>query len=380
MKDMGLATFTGYKLLRQSTVSKLMSALSGISDLKNAWSRTVGTSAKTLPDRKCGVSVDEHVIPHWGKQDVGKCRIPTRGRVMRAVKVFVSFIIASRQHLCFDVTKGSETLCGNIVSTVNRIKEYMGNSQNIIVVADKGSYSGKNFADLNRTEKIHYILPAKNTAGNKKQWDLLNEGKYSKYVDSRNGIVYKLAITKTWVKNCPEHLRTILLKDDEGKYTAFFTNFKSKPAKDILDYYRTHWRQETSYRILKNDLGFDFMPYPTKKSDEEGELNIEALDFTFWAKLFSANILEKFSVMIGGKWEHKYASTLVRQIIAQPGIIEIYDSRIEVKLENEPDEKIINYITELNDKNHGIPWLCDKKLYIKFSKNHVKKRQNLILN
>ncbi len=380
VRDLGLALFTGYRLLRQSTVSKLISALSGMSEFKDVWSRSIGSAAKTLPHLKCGISIDEHVIPHWGKQDIGKCRVPTRGKVMRAVKVFVAFILKSRQHLCFDVTKGSKVLSVKIVGIVNEISDYMGHDQELVIIADKGSYSGKNFADLNSLPKIHYILPAKNTSGNKKQWDAIESGLYMNYKDPRNNLEYKLTITKTCIKDCPELLRTILLKDDKGKYTAFFTNFKSNPTKDVLDYYRTHWRQETSYRILKNDLGFDYLPHPTKKTDDgETILNENSLEFTSWLKLYCANILEKFSMTIGGKWEHNYASTLIRQIIAQPGVIELYSNRIEIKLENEQDERVALYIGKINNSNISVPWLGDKKLTINISKNYLKKRQNMFL-
>ncbi len=42
----------------------------------------IATTVKTLPKRKCSVSVDEYVIPHWRKQNAGKCRIQALGRVM----------------------------------------------------------------------------------------------------------------------------------------------------------------------------------------------------------------------------------------------------------------------------------------------------------
>lgn len=379
MSDMGLALFTGYRLLKQSTVSKLVAALNGVSKLKDIWSRNNGVNAKTLPHLKCGIAIDEHVIPYWGDEDVGKCRVPTRGRVMRSLKVFVAFLLGSRQHLCFEVTKGSVTLSNRIIGIVNKVREYVGTMQRIIIIADKGSYSGKNFTELNRMERVHYILPAKNTAGNKRQWNKVKDSKYREYTDPRNNAKYKLAVTRTSIKNCPDEIRTILLKDEKNEYTAFFTNFSSKPPEDVLNYYRTHWRQETSYRILKNDLGFDYIPKPTKVTDKGKSLNNEALDFTVWVKLYVANILEQFSVTLGGNWKHKYASSLVRQIIAQPGYIELFNDRIEVTLVYKSNDEINRYIESINSERVCIPWLNNKTLFIKLSKNNIKKRQNLIL-
>lgn len=368
LTDKGLSLFTGRRsLLDQATVSRLLSGIKAYSfhRLRGSWVKSMVSYLKgKIP---LIVSIDDHTTPYWGKLKLAKTKIATRGRVMKATKFFYCYATNRLRIIDFDITGAHHKLSQRLLKYIQSLRVAFGIRQRFIFLFDKGGYKAQNFEQLNRSRVIHYISPGKNTSGNRKQWDKIPANKYRDFIHPTKGEALKMAITHTKLKGLGKPIRTILLKTKKG-YQGFFTNFIRLKAKQIIRLYQSHWAQETSYRILKNDLGLDYLPKRKKRNPKKERLNTTAIGFVTWVKSFTFNLLKDFGTCLGKHYERMHAETLIRKFIARPGKIFIYPDRLLVTLDPFRDQEVLrSYAASLNEQRLTVPWLQDLRLEIGIS-------------
>lgn len=368
LTDKGLSLFTGRRsLLDQGTVSRLLSRIKAYSfhRLRGSWVKSMVSYLKGKAPLIVGI--DDHTTPYWGKLKLAKTKIATRGKVMKATKFFYCYATTRSRIIDFDTTGAHHKLSQRLLGYIQSLRLAFGIRQRFIFLFDKGGYKAQNFEQLNRSRVIHYVSPAKNTSGNTKQWNKIPANKYRDFIHPTKGKPFKMTITRTKLKGLGKSIRTILLKSKKG-YQGFFTNFIRLKAKQIIKLYQSHWAQETSYRILKNDLGLDYLPKRKKKNPKKDRLNTTAISFATWVKSFTFNLLKDFGACLGKHYERMHAETLIRKFIARPGKISIYSDRLLVALDPFRDQEVLRpYVANINRQCLTIPWLRSLPLEIAVS-------------
>lgn len=368
LTDSGLSLFTGRRsLLDQATVSRLLSSIKAYSfrRLKISWVKSIVSCLKGKT--RLIVSIDDHTTPYWGKLKMAKTKIATRGKVMKATKFFYCYATARLRIIDFDTTGAHYKLSQRLLRYIQGLRLAFGIRQKFIFLFDKGGYKAQNFEQLNRSRVIRYVSPAKNTSGNKKQWDKIPANKYRDFIHPTKQETFKMTITHTKLKDIGKPIRTILLKSKKG-YQGFFNNFIRLKAKQTIKLYQSHWAQENSYRILKNDLGLDYLPKRKKRNPKKDRLNTTAIGFVTWVKSFTFNLLKDFGACLGKHYEGMHAETFIRKFIARPGKIFIYPDRLLITLDPFRDQEVLRpYITTINKECLTIPWLRNLQLMIGIS-------------
>lgn len=363
LTDSGLSLFTGRRsLLDQGTCSRLLSSIRAHSfcRLKSLWVKSI---VRYLKGRKhLIVAIDDHTTPYWGKLRITKTKVATRGRVMKATKFFYCYATASLRIIDFDVAAAQQKLSQCLLTYIRQLRSVFGICQKFIFLFDKGGYKAQNFQKLILSRVVRFVTPAKNTSENKKQWDKVPAHKYRDFIHPTKKDSLKMTITRTRLKGLAKSIRTILLKTKDG-YHGFFTNFIRLKAKSLIELYQSHWAQETSYRILKNDLGLDYLPKRKKTNQKKPQLNSAAIGFVTWIKSFTFNLLKDFGFCLGKRYEKMHAETFIRKFIARPGRIFIYPDSLLVSLTPFREQDVlIPYISSLNKQRISIPWLQNLRL------------------
>lgn len=366
--DSGLSLFIGRRrLLDQSTVSKLCSHLQGVEIVKRLWAEDNVSLLKPLSAVMIGL--DDHVVPYWGYAPIGATWVATRGRTLKATKFFYAYALNRERVIDFDSTEAKVKLSGHLPRMVHHLRALFGEENKLLFLFDKGGYKGTNFQLLTQMPETFFVTPAKNTAGNLKQWESLPESRFRDFFDPSRNEPSQVAVTYTKVKGCSTPLRTILLKGERG-FRGFFTNIGRLWSETIVDWYMTHWLQENSYRVLKCDLALDALPKRVKKNGSAVELNQSAIDYIAWVKSHAYNLIKDFGSQLGQGWDRKYASTLLRKFVMKPGIIKLYPDKILVKMAPFKEANDLQaYIDRINERQVTIPWLQNRKLEITFEGN-----------
>ena len=363
LMDTGLSLFTGrHRLLDQSTISKLCSHLQGVEKVKSLWAQD--NVCQLQPLSGVAIGLDDHVVPYWGYAPIGATRVATRGRTMKATKFFYAYALNRERIIHFDSTKAKIKLSQHLPRMVRHLRSLFGKKKKLLFLFDKGGYKGSNFELLTQMPETFFITPAKNTGGNVKQWEKLPESRFRDFFDPEQNEPYRVAVTYTTVKGCSTPLRTILLKGEKG-FRGFFTDIGRLWSETIVDLYSTHWLQENSYRVLKNDLALDALPNRVKKSGNALVFNQTAIDYIAWVKSYAFNLIKDFGSHLGQGWDRKYASTVLRKFVMKPGKIELYADRIIVKLALFKEAReLMAYITAINEQEVTVPWLENRRLTI----------------
>lgn len=380
LTDSGLSLFTGRRsLLDQATCSRLLSAIKdcGFSRLKSLWVKSIVCSLKGR--KPLIVSIDEHIVPYWGKLKIDKTKVATRGRVMKATSFFYCYASACLRIIDFDFTGAQMHLSQCLLKYIQYLRSLFGIRQKFIFLFDKGGYKAQNFQKLLQQRPVRFVTPAKNTSENKRQWDKISDDKYKDFVHPTKGELLKITITQTKLKGLVKPIRTILLKTKKG-YHGFFTNFARLKAKALIKLYSSRWAQETSFRILKNDLCLDYLPRRKKPDQEMSQLNATPIGFVTWVKSFTFNLLREFGLCLGKRYEKMYAGTFLRKFIARPGKIAIYPDRLSVHLSPFREQDILRpYVNTLNKQKIPIPWMQNLRLEVVVNQEkYVHKKGNYL--
>ncbi len=376
LTDQGLSLFTGRRsLLDQATCSRLLSTIkaNGFSYLKTLWVKSIVSKLKGK--NPLIVSIDEHTTPYWGKLKIGKTRVATRGKVMKATSFFYYYASACLRIIDFDFTGAQVHLSQCLLKVIQYLRSLFGVRQKFIFLFDKGGYKAENFQKLLKMRIVRFVTPAKNTAENKKQWDAIPENQYKDFIHPTKGESIKVAITQTKLKGMTKSIRTILLKTKKG-YHGFFTNFVRLKAESLVKLYQNRWSIETSFRVLKNDLCLDYLPRRKNPGQDISELNSTAIGFVTWVKSFIFNLLKEFGLCLGKHYERMYAGTFIRKFIARPGKIIIYPDRLSVHLAPFREQDLLRpYVNTFNKQEIPVPWVQNLKLELVVSQEkytHIK--------
>ena len=216
LSDLGFAVLTGRTgVLSRTTLFRWVkkcrkSFFLKFYDLTRALSDFIGKELK--------ISIDEHVVARWTRKvKIPGTKHPTRGRAMKADKLFYVFELTKKRLLSFKPRPGNATLANTalklVKELVNRVKP-----RSVRLIMDAGGCKGSVIARLGKIKDLTFLVRGKRQPKQVKQWKEIPEEEYNEYPDP--GDPEKkilLADTRTKIKGCREPIRTILILNENEK-------------------------------------------------------------------------------------------------------------------------------------------------------------------
>ena len=295
LSDLGFATLTGRNgVLSRTTLFRWVkrcrkSLVLRFYDLTRPLSDFVG--------KKLRISIDEHVVARWTRKvEIPGTKHPTRGKAMKADKLFYVFDLTKKRLLSFIPRPGNATLAN---TSLKRVKELIGKvkPESVRLVMDAGGCKGSVIARLCKIEGLSFLVRGVRQPKLVKQWKKVPKEEYKEYPDPgdpKKKIL--IADTRTKIRGCKELIRTILLlnekaKKEKDRFYPIYTTDERTSVFDLLVEYRSRQNHELCYRVLTHDLNLDALPksYPLNPKAEKVQFrdkHVRLVCEAFLIKLF----------------------------------------------------------------------------------------------
>jgi len=335
------------------------------------------------------ISIDEHVVARWTKKvAIPGTKHPTRGKAMRADKLFYIFELGKKRILSFKPKQGSATLAN---TTLKMVKELFSSfkPKSVRMVLDAGGCKGSVIARFNGIKSLIYLIRAKRYSNLVDIWKKVKKDEYKEYPDPSDpeNRTIRIAETRTKIKGCNSSIRTILILDENAeeekdKFYPIYTNDEDTPAYDLVIEYRGRQNHELCYRVLKHDLNLDALPksYPLDPKAEKVQFRDKSVILIGWIKALAFNIIGDFKESLDVKYHKMTAGTIVRKFIHRSATINTTADEIVVKFDYFREQDALRaYCEMVNREKMEISWFGDKILRFEFeSKEEHKERKSFL--
>jgi hypothetical protein len=389
LSDLGFALLTGRKkVLSRTTLFRWMkkcpkSAILEFYELTRP--------LENLTGKKLRISIDEHVVARWTRKiKLAGTLHPTRGKAMKADKLFYIFDLETKRILGLKPKKGSANLAN---TALNMIKELFSSAKpkSIRMVLDAGGCKGSVIARFNNIKGLIYLIRAKRYPNLVEQWKKVPEDEFIEYPDPgdpENRTIH-IAQTETKIKGCRIPIRTILIlnkdeKNEKDRFYPIYTNDEATPAYDMVIEYRGRQNHELCYRVLKHILNLDVLPksYPLNPTAENVQFRDKSVMLIGWIKAIAFNVVSDFKESLDEKYHKMTIGTIVRKFIHRPATIETTADEIIVTFDHfKEQDALMDYCKTVNHNKLEISWLENKVLRFEFeSLEEFKKRKSFLLN
>ena len=337
--------------------------------------------------KKLKISIDEHVVARWTRKvKIPGTKHPTRGKAMKADKLFYVFELTKKRLLSFKPQSGNATLAN---TALKMIKELISEvkPESVRMILDAGGCKGSVIARLSKIKNLTFLVRGKRQRNLVKQWEKVPKSEYRVYTDPGDPKKKILvADVRTKVRGCKELVRTILLlkEKEKGKdrFYPIYTNDEVTSAYDLLVEYRSRQNHELCYRVMKHDLSLDALPksYPLNPKVEKVQFRDKHVMLVGWIKALAFNILGEFKESLDKKYHKMTAGTIVRKFLDRPATIKTTADEIVVKFDYFREcNALKEYCDKINQSNLEISWFKDKVLRFEFeSEGEFKKRKSFL--
>lgn len=337
--------------------------------------------------KKLKISIDEHVVARWTRKvKIPGTKHPTRGKAMKADKLFYVFELTKKRLLSFKPQSGNATLAN---TALKMIKELISEvkPEPVRMILDAGGCKGSVIARLSKIKHLTFLVRGKRQRNLVKQWEKVPKSEYGMYTDPgdpKKKIL--IADVRTKIRGCKELVRTILLLNEKEKgkdrFYPIYTNDEVTLTYDLLVEYRSRQNHELCYRVMKHDLSLDALPksYPLNPKVEKVQFRDKHVMLVGWIKALAFNILGEFKESLDKKYHKMTAGTIVRKFLDRPATIKTTADEIVVKFDYFREcNALKEYCDKINQSNLEISWFKDKVLRFEFeSEGAFKKRKSFL--
>nr|AAU43709.1 hypothetical protein GZ26D8_40 [uncultured archaeon GZfos26D8]QNO51005.1 hypothetical protein LCGFKGIO_00038 [Methanosarcinales archaeon ANME-1 ERB6]QNO53191.1 hypothetical protein NDOAJMFA_00041 [Methanosarcinales archaeon ANME-1 ERB6] len=337
--------------------------------------------------KKLKISIDEHVVARWTRKvKIPGTKHPTRGKAMKADKLFYIFELTKKRLLSFKPQPGNATLANNALKMIKELISEV-KPESVRMILDAGGCKGSVIARLSKIKHLTFLVRGKRQRNLVKQWEKVFKNEYRMYTDPgdpKKKIL--IADVRTKIRGCKELVRTILLLNEKEKgkdrFYPIYTNDKVTSAYDLLVEYRSRQNHELCYRVMKHDLSLDALPksYPLNPKVEKVQFRDKHVMLVGWIKALAFNILGEFKESLDKKYHKMTAGTIVRKFLDRPATIKTTADEIVVKFDYFREcNALKEYCDKINQSNLEISWFKDKVLRFEFeSEGEFKKRKSFL--
>jgi hypothetical protein len=399
IRDVGFALLTGRpRPLSHGTFQHLLHAIPGW-DVVRFYLATAKQAVHKLGEGDKRISLDGHVLPRYTKLvELAKARLASCGRVLKAEELVLAFDLDEETFLGLRVGQGGKNLSQVLLALVEELRGHRGGMKDLLrLFFDRGGYKGLIFQILSELPDVHFYCPAVRYTTNVEQWESLTEEDFEpepfifdKHASrpSDEQPRFRLADTLMEINVWEDHrltgtveVRATVVHDSKGRTPAerwpfvLLMDDRHTPARDLVNEWGDHWRQEFAHRVGKHDLAFDILPpgYTlTTTRDEDGHLQRQvefdptSFFLSAWLRCLVFNLMTRFGQALEGECAKMWAGTLLRKFIRRPATLYLVGKELHVVFDPFPDqEKLRPLLEELNAKRMAIPWL--NELVIQFS-------------
>ena len=337
--------------------------------------------------KKLKISVDEHVVARWTRKvKIPGTKHPTRGKAMKADKLFYVFELTKKRLLSFKPQPGNATLAN---TALKMIKELISEvkPESVRMILDAGGCKGSVIARLSKIKNLTFLVRGKRQRNLVKQWEKVPKSEYRMYTDPGDPKKkISVADVRTKIRGCKEFVRTILLLNEQEKgkdrFYPIYTNDEVTSVYDLLVEYRSRQNHELCYRVMKHDLSLDALPksYPLDPKAEKVQFRDKHVMLVGWIKALAFNILGEFKESLDKKYHKMTVGTIVRKFLDRPATIKTTADEIVVKFDYFSEcNALKEYCDRINQSNLEISWFKDKVLRFEFeSEEEFKKRKSFL--
>jgi transposase len=337
--------------------------------------------------KKLKISIDEHVVARWTRKvKIPGTKHPTRGKAVKADKLFYIFELTKKRLLSFKPQPGNATLANNALKMIKALISEV-KPESVRMILDAGGCKGSVIARLSKIKNLTFLVRGKRQRNLVKQWEKVPKSEYRVYTDPgdpKKKIL--IADVRTKIRGCKELVRTILLLNEKEKgkdrFYPIYTNDKVTSAYDLLVEYRSRQNHELCYRVMKHDLSLDALPksYPLNPKVEKVQFRDKHVMLVGWIKALAFNILGEFKESVDKKYHKMTAGTIVRKFLDRPATIKTTADEIVVKFDYFREcNALKEYCDKINQSNLEISWFKDKVLRFEFeSEGEFKKRKSFL--
>jgi hypothetical protein len=129
------------------------------------------------------ISIDEHVVARWTeKVKIPGTKHPTRGKAMKADKLFYIFELTKKRLLSFKPQQGNATLAKTSLPMVKELISKV-EPKYVRLVLDAGGCKGSVIARYNKIMNLVYLVRGKRQSKQVKQWKNVPKSEYKEYND-----------------------------------------------------------------------------------------------------------------------------------------------------------------------------------------------------
>lgn len=395
LSDRGLALLIGRKTIFSRQFIHSWFKQTRITHVEAFYEATRPPKAEII-GQSLDVSFDEHVVARWTKSaDISGTKHPTRGKAMKADKLFYAFDLARKKLLSYLPQKGNRTLAQ---TTLPMLKELIAHYQpsEVRLLLDAGGCKGSTIARLvtmshqlkrDLSVSLTFYVRGRAYANHKKEWiDHIARHPLEKVIhpEDENKPVEKqrqfyVGETTTKIKGCATPLRTILTahcpdaggEKGEDLY-VIYTNDDATP-KQAAALFRTRQNHELCYRVMVHDFNLDALPksYSTKSNTKDGKTAnflSKRIKLMGWIKASAFNLIQEFKTELPKKYHKMTAGTIMMKFLRKNAIIHLSRDKIIIHFDYfKEQEALKQYIHQCNQQEIKIPWLNHRKLIFKLT-------------
>ncbi|MCW3133160.1 MAG: hypothetical protein N2V78_02380 [Methanophagales archaeon] len=385
LSDLGFAILTG-----RSSVLSRTTLFRWVKKCRKSFVLRFYDLTRPLSDfvgKKLKISVDEHVVARWTRKvKIPGTKHPTRGKAMKADKLFYVFELVRKRLIGFKPRPGTATLAN---TALKQVKELISEvkPESVRMILDAGGCKGSVITRLSKIKHLTFLVRGKRQRNLVKQWEKVPKSEYKVYTDPGDPKKKILvADTRTKIRGCKEPVRTILILNEfekgKDRFYPIYTNDELTSAYDLMVEYRSRQNHELCYRVLTHDLKLDALPksYPLNPKVEKVQFRDKHAMLVGWVKALAFNILGEFKESLDKKYHKMTAGTIVRKFLDRPATITTTADEIVVKFDYFREcNALKEYCDKINQSNLEIPWLKDKVLRFEFeSEDEFKKRKSFL--
>lgn len=342
------------------------------------------------------ISIDEHVVARWTrKYPLAGTKHPTRGKAMKADKLFYIFELTKRRLLGLKSAPGKTTLARVVLSLVRELIA-LTRSECIRVILDAGGCKGSMIARLKNIPGVIYLIRAKRYSNLVEDWNrTVQQTGYIEYedpTDPKKERTIKIAETKTKVPGLKEEERTVIVLDEKAqkekdRFYPLYTNDPVGNRLDLVIEYRRRQNHELAYRVMTHDLNLDALPksYPINGRSNKPRFMSKAIHLIGWVKALTFNLISDFKEELDEKYHTMTIGTIVRKFISRPAILKIRRNELVVVFDYfKEQEALRDYCHKINMQEVRISWLQNRILKFEFKTcselfEHARMRKKLML-
>jgi hypothetical protein len=317
------------------------------------------------------LNIDTHTKPFYGKSEMKKTKVSRRNRVMKAV--ITAFVQDQETGNMIYATNefGKYTLSQMLRKLVEKVKCITGTLPEHILF-DLGFYNGRVFAWL-KMQNIKFTTLCKKYPNAKiKIQKVVAENKFIPIkftTPTRKRMKGKIIdTTTTHVRHYRWKLRLIILKvQGKKELISFLTSDFESSNVEVIERYARRWRIENWFTEQLCSTFLDNIP----SSDY---LKNDILDDI---RIITSHVMKLFMNDVGPDYVKMFPRTFYREILKDlSGYVTIKEDIILVTFDYFDNQylfiplfKDINQKLESMGVDPHIPWLGNRKLDIRFTKN-----------